>query len=130
MSVNLSPEIKRQLVRILKQISQGCELEALAVINSEGLKVAFFAEKGTDPDLLAAVSSAITSTGRMVTSQLEHGKLEQMLVRGKEGFTILSDVGDYILIGASHDLHNVGLAIQVIKRYTADVREILVKSLG
>ena len=122
MSVNLTPEQKRNLVRILKQISLGCDLEALAVVNTEGMKVAFFSEKGrVDPDLMSAVSSAILNTGKMVTSNLDHGGLEQVIIRGEKGFTILANAGDYILIGASRDLHNVGLAMQVIRRYVPDV---------
>ncbi len=125
MSIDLSPGQKKELVRILKQISLGCDLEALAVVNQEGIKVAFFSEKGTDPDLLSAVSSAILSTGKMVTGNLSHGELEQVLIRGEEGFTILASAGEYILIGASRDLHNVGLAMQVIKRYVPETMEVL-----
>ena len=125
MSIDLSASQKKQLVRILKQISLGCDLEALAVVNAEGIKVAFFSEKGTDPDLLSAVSSAILSTGRMVSNNLAHGDLEQVLIRGEEGFTILASADEYILIGASRDLHNVGLAMQVIKRYVSEAIEIL-----
>jgi len=125
MSIDLSASQKKQLVRILKQISLGCDLEALAVVNAEGIKVAFFSEKGTDPDLLSAVSSAILSTGRMVSNNLAHGDLEQVLIRGEEGFTILASAAEYILIGASRDLHNVGLAMQVIKRYVPEAIEIL-----
>ncbi len=125
MSIDLSASQKKQLVRILKQISLGCDLEALAVVNAEGIKVAFFSEKGTDPDLLSAVSSAILSTGKMVSNNLAHGDLEQVLIRGEEGFTILASADEYILIGASRDLHNVGLAMQVIKRYVPEASEIL-----
>lgn len=126
MSIDLTAVQKKQLVKILKQISLGCDLEALAVVNAEGIKVAFFSEKGTDPDLLSAVSSAVLSTGKMVTNNLEHGDLELVLIRGEEGFTILAGAADYILIGASRDLHNVGLAMQVIKRYVPETIEALV----
>ncbi len=128
MSIDLSASQKKQLVRILKQISLGCDLEALAVVNAEGIKVAFFSEKGTDPDLLSAVSSAILSTGKMVSNNLAHGDLEQVLIRGEEGFTILASADEYILIGASRDLHNVGLAMQVIKRYVSEAIEVLAES--
>ena len=125
MSIDLSASQKKQLVRILKQISLGCDLEALAVVYAEGNKVSFFSEKGTDPDLLSAVSSAILSTGKMVSNNLAHGDLEQVLIRGEEGFTILASADEYILIGASRDLHNVGLAMQVIKKYVPEASEIL-----
>ena len=61
----------------------------------------------------------------MVTGNLAHGELEQVLIRGEEGFTILASAGEYILIGASRDLHNVGLAMQVIKRYVPETMEVL-----
>jgi len=125
MSIDLSAAKKKQLVKILKQISLGCDLEALAVVNEEGIKVAFFSEKGTDPDLLSAVSSAILATGKMVCGNLAHGDLEQVLIRGEEGFTILASAGEYILIGASRDLHNVGLAMQVIKKYVPETVDVL-----
>ena len=125
MSIDLSAGQRKELVRILKKISLGCDLEALAVVNAEGIKVAFFSEKGTDPDLLSAVSSAILSTGKMVTGNLAHGDLEQVLIRGEEGFTILAGAGEYILIGASRDLHNVGLAMQIIKQNVPDTIDVL-----
>ena len=125
MSISLPPEKKKELIKILKQISQGCELEALAVVTDEGIKVAFFAEKSADPDLLSAVSSAVLSTGEMVTQQLSHGFLEQVLIRGAKGFTILSNLENYLLIGASKDLHSVGLAIQVIRRHSPTIAELL-----
>ncbi|MHA1205518.1 MAG: hypothetical protein ACTSSL_11385 [Candidatus Heimdallarchaeaceae archaeon] len=34
MSISLPPEKKKELIKILKQISQGCELEALAVVTA------------------------------------------------------------------------------------------------
>ncbi|MHA1400248.1 MAG: roadblock/LC7 domain-containing protein [Candidatus Heimdallarchaeaceae archaeon] len=125
MSIDLPAEKKKELIKILKKISQGCELEALAVVTDEGIKVAFFAEKNADPDLLSAISSALLSTGEMVTKQLSHGNLEQVIIRGARGFTILSELGNYLLIGASKDLHSIGLAIQVIRRYSPNVAEIL-----
>jgi predicted regulator of Ras-like GTPase activity (Roadblock/LC7/MglB family) len=126
MSIDLKPEQKHQLVRILKQISLGCDLEALAVVNTEGLKIAFFSEKGkVDPDLMSALASAMNSTGEMVAEQLKHGGIELVLVRGEKGFTILSNADNYILIGASVDLTNTGLALQVMRRYVPDIIEIL-----
>lgn len=130
MSIDLTPTQKKELIKILKQISLGCDLEALAVVNEEGIKVAFFSEKGkVDPDLMSAVSSAILNTGKMVTTNLEHGTLEQVMIRGEAGFTVLASAGDYILIGASRDLHNVGLAMQVIRRHVPDVIDVLSENM-
>jgi len=87
--------------------------------------LAFFAEKSADPDLLSAVSSAVLSTGEMVTRQLDHGGLEQVLIRGQKGFTILSNLKEYLLIGASKDLTSFGLAIRVIREYSHELIAVL-----
>ena len=79
MVAELDPETKKKLVKTLGEISRYCDLDALAVVTREGRRLAFFAQKGTDPDLLSAVSAAVTSTGTMVTEQLMHGGLWEVI---------------------------------------------------
>ncbi|MHA1500413.1 MAG: hypothetical protein ACTSSB_01085, partial [Candidatus Heimdallarchaeota archaeon] len=47
------------------------------------------------------------------------------LVRGEKGFTILTNAGDYILIGASLELNAMGLTIKVLREYAAKVVTIM-----
>gem|GEM_PF-2709925 len=125
MKTELSPEVKKKLVKTLGEISRYCDLDALAVVTREGRRLAFFAQKGTDPDLLSAVSAAVASTGTMVTQQLMHGDLWEVIVRGETGYTILSSAGEFVLIGASREFFSMGLAVRVLREYRKKIEKVL-----
>ncbi|HUT79869.1 MAG TPA: roadblock/LC7 domain-containing protein [Candidatus Bathyarchaeia archaeon] len=120
-----SPEIQKKMYNILREIGEYTDLEALAVVNREGLKVSFFARKGADPDLLSAISAAILSTGEQAVSMNEHGELLEVLVRGEKGFTILTSAGDYIIIGSSLELNSMGLTIRILRKYANKIQKII-----
>ena len=118
-------ELQKKMFQILREIGEYTDLEALAVVNREGRKLSFFAKKGADPDLLSAISAAILSTGEQAVSINEHGELLEVLVRGEKGFTILTNAGEYILIGSSLELNSMGLTIRVLRKYADKVEEII-----
>jgi hypothetical protein len=119
------PEVKKQMYALLREIGEYADLEALSVVNREGMKISFFAKKGADPDLLSAISAAILSTGEQAVEMNEHGNLLEVLVRGEKGFTILTNAGDYIIIGSSLELNSMGLTIRVLRKYASKVQELL-----
>ncbi|NHJ03204.1 MAG: roadblock/LC7 domain-containing protein [Candidatus Heimdallarchaeota archaeon] len=119
------PEIQKKIYQVLREIGEYSDLEALAVVNREGMKISFFAKKGADPDLLSAISAAILSTGEQAVGLNDHGELLEVLVRGEKGFTILTNAGDYILIGTSLELNAMGLTIRVLRKYADKVQEII-----
>lgn len=121
----LDENIQRQIYQVLREIGEYTDLEALAVVNREGMKQSYFAKKGSDPDLLAAISAAILSTGEQAVLNNDHGELLEVLVRGESGFTILTNAGDYILIGASLELNAMGLTIKVLREYAVKVEQIM-----
>ena len=55
---------KNELLKVLREISRECSLGAIAVVTYEGQELAFFAEKGTDPVVLSALTSALNSVGQ------------------------------------------------------------------
>ncbi|MEA2070691.1 MAG: roadblock/LC7 domain-containing protein [Asgard group archaeon] len=118
-------DVDRQIYKLLREIGEYTDLEALAVVNREGLKISFFAKKGADPDLLSAISAAILSSGERAVTLNEHGELLEVLVRGEKGFTILTNAGDYILIGSSLELNSMGLTIRVLRKYAEKIPGIL-----
>ena len=120
-----NPELKKKINQILREIGEYSDLDALAVVNREGMKISFFAKKGIDPDLLSAISAAILSTGEKAVSYNDHGELLEVLVRGEKGFTILSNAGDYILIGTSLELNSMGLTIRVLRKYASKLQDII-----
>ena len=72
-----------------------------------------------------AISAAVMSTGTMVTSKMNHGAMQVMLIRGENGFTILATAGDHILIGASKEIHSIGLTLNTIRDFAEPLESIL-----
>ncbi|MDH5401975.1 MAG: roadblock/LC7 domain-containing protein [Candidatus Heimdallarchaeota archaeon] len=122
---DITQKQKQELVKLLTSISKQCELEALGIVTREGITLAFFVQAGADPDLLSAISAAVMSTGTHVTSRMNHGPLQAMLIRGEEGFTILATAGDHILIGASKEIHSIGLTLNTIRDFAEPLEAIL-----
>lgn len=122
MSFTLTPEQRMRLFKLLQEIVRYADLEALALVSKTGIKIAFFSEKDADADLFSAISAAVSATGSMVTDKMGQGKLLEVTVFGDEGYTILSSAGtEYILIGASREFYSLGLAVRVLRRYSARI---------
>ncbi|MFZ4825867.1 MAG: roadblock/LC7 domain-containing protein [Phototrophicaceae bacterium] len=70
------------------------EIEASAVVSVDGLTMASSLPAGIEEDRVSAMSAAMLSLGERISSELGRGNLDQVYVRGKEGYVILMSVGD------------------------------------
>ncbi|WXG42995.1 MAG: roadblock/LC7 domain-containing protein [Promethearchaeati archaeon SRVP18_Atabeyarchaeia-1] len=121
-------EMEKSIGKLLEKISNDIDLEAIALITREGRRVAFFARKDVDPDLLAALSAAMLSMGEMSAERMEQAPLRQVIVRGAGGYTILTSAGPrLLLIGAGSEEENLGLVIRILKEYANKIEEVLEK---
>ncbi|TXT55760.1 MAG: hypothetical protein BAJATHORv1_30141 [Candidatus Thorarchaeota archaeon] len=127
MSSQLDPEKERELVELLMGLTNYADLDAIAVITKQGVKLAYFAteESDTDPDLMAAVSAALLATGEMAAGRLDLDELFEVTVRGKRGFAVLSQAGEFLLMGAARDLTSMGLAVTQMRKYAREVGALL-----
>jgi len=127
MSSNLDPAKEKELVELLMGLTNYADLDAIAVISKQGVKLAYFAteESEVDPDLMAAMSAALLSTGEMAAGNLELSDLYEVVVRGKDGFVVLSHAGEFLLMGSAKDLTSMGLAVTQMRKYAKEVGELL-----
>lgn len=125
----LTAEQKTELYTLLQEIVKYTDMDALALVTREGVRVAFFTESDADPDLFAAIAAAVLSTGEMVVSRMDHGpEMWEVMVRGETGYTIMANAGRFILIGASRESRSLGLAIRVLRKYAHRVAAIFEKA--
>lgn len=83
-----------QLTRILRTLTTNTpDVEAGAVVSSDGLAIASALPQGTDDDAYAAMSAALLGLGERISSELKRGDLETVLVRGDAGYVFLSRCG-------------------------------------
>jgi|LGOV01.1.fsa_nt_gb predicted regulator of Ras-like GTPase activity (Roadblock/LC7/MglB family) len=123
MSSQIDPQKERELVELLMGLTNYADLDAIAVVSKQGVKLAYFAteESDADPDLMAAVSAALLITGEMAADKLGLDELYEVVIRGKGGFVVLSHAGNFLLMGAAKDLTSMGLAVTQMRKYAREV---------
>lgn len=70
------------------------EIEASAVVSVDGLIMASSLPAGVEEDRVSAMSAAMLSLGERISSELGRGMLDQVYVKGKEGYVILMSIGE------------------------------------
>ncbi|NOR38581.1 MAG: hypothetical protein GQ580_03220 [Candidatus Thorarchaeota archaeon] len=127
MSSHIDPQKEKELVELLMGLTNYADLDAIAVVSKQGVKLAYFAteESDADPDLMAAVSAALLMTGEMAAEKLYLDELYEVVIRGKGGFVVLSHAGDFLLMGAAKDLTSMGLAVTQMRKYAREVGALL-----
>ncbi len=75
------------------QASSG-EVEAAAIVSVDGLSMASMLPQGIEEDRVSAMSAAMLSLGERIASELTRGELEQVNVKGDNGYVILTSVGE------------------------------------
>jgi len=76
------------------------EIEASAVVSVDGLIMASALPAEAEEDRVSAMSAAMLSLGERIASELGRGNLEQVYIRGKNGYVILTSVGEEAVLTA------------------------------
>jgi predicted regulator of Ras-like GTPase activity (Roadblock/LC7/MglB family) len=70
------------------------EIEAAAVVSVDGLTMASSLPANVEEDRVSAMSAAMLSLGERIAGELGRGMLDQVHVKGAEGYVILMSVGE------------------------------------
>jgi len=102
------------------------ELEAAAVVTTDGLPMASALPAGMDEDRVAAMSAALLSLGERAAEGLGRGDLSQVHIQGEYGGVWLLAAGDdAVLVGVSVPDAKAGLVLYELRRATAAVSTVL-----
>lgn len=122
----LSPDEAQALSSFLGSITEySSELEALALITREGLRLAFSAVPGytVDPDLFSSLSAVVVQSGSDAIDSLGYKNLLEIILRGDNGFIILSVAGRFFLMGASRQSADLGKVVKVFRYYSGEIQK-------
>ena len=124
---SIDPIKEKELVELLMGLTNYADLDAIAVVSKQGVKLAYFAteESDADPDLMAAVSAALLVQGEMASEKLGLSELYEVVVRGKDGFIVLSHAGDFLIMGSARDITSMGLAVTQMRKYAKEIGTLL-----
>ena len=105
----------QQVLEELKGSS--ADVEASALISSDGLMIASALPQGMDEDRVGAMSAALLSLGERAASELARGTLERVLLQGERGYFIMSSSGtEAVLTVLAKQNAKLGLLFLDIKR--------------
>ena len=102
------------------------DVEASAVISADGLTIASALPESIEGDRVAAMSAAMLSLGERISGELGRGNLDQVYIRGENGFMILMAVGDEaVLTVLARKQAKLGLLFLDMRRVTQDLSELV-----
>ena len=105
----------QQVLEELKGSS--ADVEASALISTDGLMIASALPAGMDEDRVGAMSAALLSLGERTARELARGSLERVLVQGEDGYVIMTAAGEEaVLTVLAKSNAKLGLIFLDIKR--------------
>jgi predicted regulator of Ras-like GTPase activity (Roadblock/LC7/MglB family) len=115
------------MVDRLRDLQTGTpDIEASAVVSVDGLIMASSLPAGVEEDRVSAMSAAMISLGERISSELGRGGLDQVYVRGGNGFVILMSVGEEaVLTALVRESAKLGLVFLDMKRAASDLEKLV-----
>jgi predicted regulator of Ras-like GTPase activity (Roadblock/LC7/MglB family) len=80
--------------RSFRNLIKNTGLEGASLVSADGLPISSVLKLGMEEDRIAAISAAILSLGERVAEGLAKGALEQITIKGRDGYVILNGVGN------------------------------------
>jgi predicted regulator of Ras-like GTPase activity (Roadblock/LC7/MglB family) len=102
------------------------DIEASAIVSVDGLTMASALPQNVEEDRVAAMSAAMISLGERIAGELRRGSLNQVYVRGKQGYVLLMAVGeDAVLTVLAREGAKLGLIFLDMRRVVEDMIALL-----
>jgi uncharacterized protein len=112
--------------RLNQMQSSSPDIEASAVVSVDGLTIASALPHGVEEDRVSAMSAAMLSLGERIAGELGRGSLEQIYIKGNQGFVVLMSVGnDAVLTVLAREQAKLGLIFLDIRRAVDDLSKLI-----
>ncbi len=102
------------------------DIEATAVVSVDGLTIASALPDDVEEDRVAAMSAAMLSLGERISTELGRGSLDQVYIRGNNGYVILMSTGEEaVLTLLARKEAKLGLVFLDMRRAVEDLAKLL-----
>ncbi|MEE9319023.1 MAG: roadblock/LC7 domain-containing protein [Granulosicoccus sp.] len=102
------------------------DIEASAVLSTDGLVMASMLPSGMDEDRVGAMSAAMLSLGDRISSELQRGTLDQVLIKGDDGYVLMTHAGNEAVVTVlARSETRLGLIFLDIRRAAESIAKIL-----
>jgi predicted regulator of Ras-like GTPase activity (Roadblock/LC7/MglB family) len=123
----MSASRTEQMVARLKDLQVSTpDIEASAVVSVDGLIIASALPADVEEDRVSAMSAAMLSLGERIAGELGRGILDQVYIRGANGYVILTAVGEEaVLTVLARKDAKLGLVFLDMRRAAEDLSRLI-----
>ena len=124
----MSKSRSEQMVGSLRAMQAAApDIEASAVVSVDGLIMASALPAEVEEDRVSAMSAAMLSLGERIAGELGRGGLDQVYIKGNDGFIVLTAIGDEaVLTALANQKAKLGMIFLEMRR----AAEELIKLVG
>jgi len=102
------------------------DIEGSAVVSVDGLTIASALVQNIEEDRVSAMSAAMLSLGERIASELGRGSLDQVYIRGANGYVMLLAVGaDAVLTVMARKEAKLGLILLDMRRTVEELAKLI-----
>jgi predicted regulator of Ras-like GTPase activity (Roadblock/LC7/MglB family) len=114
------------VARLRRMQAAAPDIEASAVVSFDGLTIASALPIDVEEDRVSAMSAAMLSLGERIAGELGRGNLQQVYIRGDNGFVILSAIGiEAVLTALARQQAKLGLVFLEMRRAAQDLARLV-----
>lgn len=123
----MSGSRSKQMVEELKKLQVSSpDIQASAVVSVDGLIIASALPGSVEEDRVSAMSAAMLSLGERISLELRRGGLDQVYIRGDNGYVMLTSVGQEAVLTVMASVNaKLGLIFLDIKRTAETLSDLI-----
>lgn len=123
----MSQTLSENLQLILKDLETSTpDIEATALVSSDGLVIASRLPADVEEDRIGAMSAAMLSLGERSSEELSRGKLNQVLIKGVNGYIVMMNIGEEsVLVVMTDEKIKLGLLFLELRRTAEQLLKLL-----
>ncbi len=123
----MSQSRTKQMVDRLREMQVSSpDIEASAIVSVDGLSIASALPQEIEEDRVSAMSAAMLSLGERIATELGRGDLEQVHIKGENGFVVLMSIGEEaVLTVLASEKAKLGLIFLDMRRAVEDLEKLI-----
>jgi predicted regulator of Ras-like GTPase activity (Roadblock/LC7/MglB family) len=111
---------------LIKLQSSSNDFEASAVVSEDGLMIASLLPQGYDETQIAAMGAAIMTMGAKAAKELKRGNLQQIFVKGDNGYVVIMQAGPHaVILALTREDAKLGLIFLGLSRAAEETKKAL-----
>lgn len=116
-----------KLVKRLQDMQSAApDIIASAIVSVDGLTMASALPSDVEEDRVSAMSAAMHSLGERIAAELGRGALDEVYIRGEQGFVLVTAIGDIaVLTALAREKAKLGMIFLEMRRATEDLERLV-----